>query len=228
MMKRFLVLMILAVTALPVFSQAGYVLSVDGNVWIENSSGNTEAAAGSVLEPGDMVITGSNSRAEVLLQNDESISIEPNSRFSLDEEKKEGFFKKVFKGLYNIIAGKFSDKEYSNAAVGTVGAIRGQEDAVLINFDLNQLEQEEFDELMTAIHPDPDKPYTESEIILLGPMLESFFQYAKAEKLYQEGIEAYPDSRLIYELLIDLYMNNESYKNASEIYNLLQEKAATL
>jgi tetratricopeptide (TPR) repeat protein len=220
-MKKWILLCILSFTVvLSVFCQSGYILSASGTVWIENGNGVSEALAGAILENGDIVITGRNGRADLVIDNDESITLEQNSRYALNGEKrqKKGFLKKAIHGIWKIVSRKFNDTEYSNAAVGTVGAIRGPADAVIKNFELTKAEERDLAGLLSMIHPDPESPYLESEIVLIGPILESFYQFATAETMYKQGIKTYPEQTLIYDMLIDLYMNNELYEEASDFY----------
>lgn len=233
----FLCTPIFFVTAQDESAEAAVLVSVTGTVQVAAGGENNESAAagdssglewtpaasGMLLQRGEAVRAGEDGSAVLLFSHGRKLVLHPNTIVTIsNDEEQGGGLKRILAKLFGSIKDKFADSEYTNAALGEVGAIRGEEDvAFLKDYPLSGVETKEMDEKKAAVVLSGDGGPT--DYILLGILFEAYEQYYSAESAYNQGLrmagfgaETADTRRLINELLIDLYVKNELYRQAQE------------
>ena len=218
--------------------EAVVLVSVNGTVEAAAGGGNKDggksgggpdlewspASSGMLLQWGDMVRAGEAGSAVLLFSDGRKLTLHPNTMVTVSEDEGQGGgLKRILAKLFSSIRNKFADSEYTNAALGEVGAIRGEDDiASLKDFPLSAAETNEMDEKKAAVVLTGDGGPT--DYILLGILFEEYGQYYSAESAYKQGLrmtgfaaESAETRQLIKELLIDLYVKNELYRQAREM-----------
>jgi hypothetical protein len=227
----------------PVEAEAGegdavVLVSVTGSVEVAAGGGKKDGgksgdgpglewgpvSSGTVLEWGNTVRAGENGSAVLLFSDGRKLTLHSNTMITVSEDEEQGGgLKRILAKLFSSIKNKFADSEYTSAALGEVGVIRGEEDnASLKDFPLSAAETNEMDEKKAAVVLTGDGGPT--DYILLGILFEEYGQYYSAESAYKQGLrmtgfaaESAETRQLIKELLIDLYVKNELYRQAREM-----------
>jgi hypothetical protein len=218
---------ILFVPAQDESAEAAVLVSVTGTVAVAGDGPALEwspASSGTLLQRGEAVRTGEDGSAVLLFSDGRKMTLHPNTMITVSKDEEQGGgLKRILAKLFASIRDKFADSEYTNAALGEVGAIRGEEDvASLKDYPLSGVETKEMDEKKAAVVLSGDGGPT--DYIFLGILFEEYDQNYSAESAYMEGLrmagfgaETEETSRLIKELLIDLYVKNELYRQAQKM-----------
>lgn len=199
------------------------ILEYSGAVFVQSSGSSISAETGFNLKPGDMVRTGEDGSALILLSGGTRLDLFSNSRLIIPESdsgrKTED---NLLSRLWLSIKGKFSDVEYTSAHAGSVGALRSNsEDEQIFNDELFPVQKEELLEIINSISKEGLPSITASQLTAL--VYEEFGQYDDAEKIYLFLINRNPGDLILYDMLIDLYLKIEFYGHASDLIELKSE-----
>ncbi len=198
------------------------ILEYSGSVTVESSGSPISAETGLNLKPGDMVTTGEDGAALILLSDGTRLDLFSNSRLIVPHgEAGREAEDNLLSRLWLSIKGKFSDVEYTSAHSGSVGALRtSREEEQIFNDDLSNVQKEELLEIINSISNEDLPSITASQLTAL--VYEEFGQYEDAEKIYLFLIEKNPGDLILYDMLIDLYLKIEFYGHASQLIELKQ------
>ncbi len=137
-LKGLFLLGLMMLVSVPALSQdwAGKVTEVEGQVKIVRSGGETAVKTGTVVMPGDAIVTGANSRVRIWFRDESVITLAPGSRFRVDSleyqpgTKRRSAFTLVSGKARAMISGWFSntpEQDYQIKALSTVAGVRGTE-----------------------------------------------------------------------------------------------------
>lgn len=199
------------------------MLESAGTVTVISSGQSAPGEKGLNLSPGDIVTTGDDGAALILLSDGSRIDLFSNSRLQLLESNNRSDKKSSLLGeLWQSIKGKFADASYSSAQAGGVGALRASGDKEeIINDELT-------DPLMDELQGDLDEIDLEelplsTSLLMKAILFELYGQYFDAEQIYLAMIESDPLEPLSYDMLADLYMKIDCYSHAKDIIELKKE-----
>ena len=123
-------------------NQIGIVKTMVGEVVIARSGGTIRAAPNLKLYEGDIVRTGANGKAGLILEDDTVISLGTNARFAIESfkfepsEKKLSLVARIFQGTVSFICGQIAklapNRVHIKTPYATVG-VRGTH--VLVRVD---------------------------------------------------------------------------------------------
>jgi tetratricopeptide (TPR) repeat protein len=199
------------------------VMDVKNQAEVERSEdgGWVAAEVGMDIRLGDRLRTGDDSRVVLLLANGTTMNIHENSAVSFSEDMGGGSasspgFGTFLHGMWQAIADKFIDTEYADVASGRIGAIRGTPedeevlDALLTGDDKTEL-QRQVDILNQQMGDEG------SRMLLMGILYEKYEQYASAEAAYKRAIEISPKEEILYDMLVDLYLEAGALARMKEV-----------
>ena len=135
MKARFIALMLPMVLALGVAvaaaQDAGQIKVSKGSAQIERAGKKLSANVGQVVQPGDVVITGSDGSVGITFRDNSLVSIGPDSvlaidRFVFDSTTHQGAFDSTLKqGTLAVVSGKLAKQSPEAMKVKTPAAILG-------------------------------------------------------------------------------------------------------
>ena len=222
---RSLICIVMLTLLIPVAALAenAVILESEGNVTVKSLGQSSSATTGLNLSPGDIITTGDDGTALILLSDGSRIDLFPNSRLQLVESQT-GLGKKssLLGELWQSIKEKFTDATYSSAQAGGVGALRafGDEEEI-INDELTDPLLEELEGNLVSI--DAEKLPENTSRLMKAILYEIYGQYFDAEKTYLSMVEADPQDPVTYDMLTDLYMKIDCFNHAKEIIELKLE-----
>jgi hypothetical protein len=126
------------VTHAAIQESAGIVKSMDGDVAIERNGQTIKAALNLPLLQGDIIQTGPNGKAGLILEDDTVISLGFNSKIALKSflfqpnEKQLSFIAKVFNGTITFISGQITKLAPREAKIETPYATIGSRGTQLL------------------------------------------------------------------------------------------------
>jgi len=213
-------LILLLLIPLSAMAEDAVILENSGSVYVQSTAGTFAAETGFNLNPGDMVTTGEDGSALILLSDGTSLDLFPNSRLVVpDSEAGDDTRDNLLARLWLSIKGKFSDVEYTSAHAGSVGALRSSdEEEQIFNDDLPGIQREELLEITGSISEEGLSAKTASQLTAL--VYEEYGQYKDAEEIYLFLIDRNPGDLIFYDMLIDLYFKIEFYGHASKLIEL--------
>jgi len=221
-----------------------FLFALPGTLWAEEaaiiaaSRGKVEvsrgespwgaAVPGAILHWGDSIRAGKDGRATIVLADERSVDIHEHTLLVLNKKDlttKKGLGKFI-SGLFSLVKNKFADTKYTNAALGEVGAVRGEaEEEELEDYPLSAKEEEELTAKREALQATQASSGATAEgNLLLGMLLEDYEQYRSAEKAYSRSMEL--DERIAgtaASFLIDLYVKNDLLAKAKNLQDQLTE-----
>jgi hypothetical protein len=133
MMVKLCAALALAAFPLTLWAEAGKVVFASGEVAVRTARGETKPAPiGTLLEPGDAVLTRATGRAQVRFTDGGQVSLVPNTEFRIDqyayagkEDGKEKSFFSLVKGGLRAITGAVGHANKSayklDAGVAVIG-----------------------------------------------------------------------------------------------------------
>lgn len=197
------------------FANGGVILESSGKVFLERFEVTTNVTMGVDLNRGDIITTGNDGSALIVLADGAKIDLFSNSMFVLPELNTVNKSSLLGK-LWDDIKIKFSDVEYSSAQSGTVGAIRSSTaEEVIFNETLSEDKTSELQETIDAINKEGLSENTTQQLQAI--VNEEYEQFLEAEKIYLELIDGNPNELFYYDMLIDLYLNIDFYNHAKTI-----------
>lgn len=197
------------------FANGGVIIESSGKVFLERFEVTTNATMGVDLNRGDIITTGNDGSALIVLSDGAKIDLFSNSMFVLPEVNTSNKNSLLGK-LWDDIRLKFSDVEYSSAQSGTVGAIRSStEEEVIFNETLSEDKTSELQETIDAINKEGLSENSTQQLQAI--VNEEYEQFLEAEKIYLELIDGNPNELFYYDMLIDLYLNIDFYNHAKTI-----------
>ncbi|MBB6480010.1 hypothetical protein [Spirochaeta isovalerica] len=219
-MRKAIVLILLALIAstTALTGENAVLLECRGRVQIISSGKSAPAMTGQNLETGDIISTGSDGTALILLADGAAIELLPDSRLQLENSRSDRDGKKssLLGELWKSIKSKFADAEYSSAQTGGVGALRGSDKKEeILNDYLTRNLLEEMEDKLKDLDDQDLTPYT--LLMMKALIYEIYGQYGDAESNYLSMIEIDPTEPLSYNLLVDLYMKIDCYNHAIEM-----------
>ncbi len=211
------ILMIAALSTVTAADEA-FVFSLKGEVKVENKTEERLLSPGEFIQSGDTVRTGPQSRVTLIFADDTQITLTGGKtltvRAKTGEEKNSDGKRGGLRGLWRRITGKSDDAEYA-ASLGTVGAVRGEEDIPLGDLVLYEDEKRELIEELEAVE---QQFQADGEKNLMKAIIyESFEQYVKADTHYSLALQSLEPSPYLYDLAIDFYLKAEQYERADEL-----------
>lgn len=131
-MKKLVLVLLFLVSGL--FGDIGTIMALKGKASVERLSGVVEAKTGMILLEGDSITTKANSRVQVVLKDNTTISIGADSAFSFEEFSQDGKNSKLsmrakrgfFRSVTGIIGKLAPDKFKVRTSTVTIG-IRGSD-----------------------------------------------------------------------------------------------------
>lgn len=218
--KKYMILILLVFVPFFVMAEDAMILEYSGAVTIQSGGNSVSAETGLILKPGDIVRTGEDGTALILLSSGTRLDLFSNSRLVLPQgEAGRETEDNLLSRLWLSIKGKFSDVEYTSAHAGRVGALRSSsEEEQIYNDDLSDIQKEELLEIINSISEEGLTSMTVSQLTAL--VYEEFGQYEYAEEIYLHLIDVNPSDLILYDMLIDLYLKIEFYGHASELITL--------
>lgn len=218
----FLLLLFFSVILLQ--AENAVLLESYGDVRISSSGQSVSAVTGQDLESGDVITTGDDGKALILLSDGTRIELVSNSRLELRKREQDHTGRKssLLGELWQSIKGKFADAEYSSAQAGGVGALRAfGDDEEIVNDELSLPLEEELEGNVQTIDDERLPRYT--SYMMKGILYELYGQFAEAESMYLSMVEVNPGDPVSYDMLIDLYMKIDCYNHAKEISAMKSE-----
>jgi hypothetical protein len=216
----------LALLALPGMlwaEEAAIIAASRGKVEISRGESPWGAAVpGAILHWGDRIRAGKGGRATIVLVDERSVDIHEHTLLVLNKKDfttKKGLGK-IISGLFGLVKNKFTDTKYTNAALGEVGAVRGEaEEEELEDYPLSAKEEEELTAKREAL--EESKAFSEptaGDYLLLGMLLEDYEQYRSAEKAYRSSMKQDElTAATAASFLIDLYVKNDLLAKAKNL-----------
>ncbi|MES0489879.1 MAG: hypothetical protein ABUK01_07815 [Leptospirales bacterium] len=190
-----------------------------GDVTIKSAKSSREVPVktGQSVYPGDTIKTGSNGRVVILLSNGNRLDIFSNSQVRIkdkNENSKESLVGKYWRKLKS----KFDDAEYTSNTTGRVGALRGKpgakqpppSDEELADSDKKALQ-------ISTKEIESEELSPKTSRLMKAVLFEEYGQYKSAEVIYIELIKEFPEDKVIYDMLIDLYINIDLADRANDI-----------
>lgn len=220
--KQFIIILLILIPFYS-FSNDAIILEKSGEVTIQNVVETYWAEIGNSLNIGDIISTGKESSAVILISDGTRIDLFSNSRFVLAKQKDlNSDENRLLSKLWQNVKNKFSDVEYSSAQTGSIGAIRGSiTDEVIFN---DKLSGEGSLELSDTINFITNQQLKEDTIWQLKAIIfEEYGQFIEAEKIYLMLLESNPTDLVLYDMLIDLYLEIDFYAHASNIIKLKED-----
>lgn len=199
------------------FSNGGVIIESSGKVFLERFEVISDATMGVDLIKGDIVSTGDDGSALIVLSDGAMIDLFSNSMFVLPELKDNNSNTTTLLGkIWEDIQIKFSDVEYSNAQSGTVGAIRSSTEEEIISNTI--LSDNKIEELQKTIDLLSSEGLSENTTLQLKAIIyEEYEQFEEAERIYLMLIDTNPNEFFYYNMLIDLYLKIDFYNHAKKI-----------
>jgi hypothetical protein len=222
-----IIAVLLLLVSLNLYSEDAIVVEARGLVETRKSGAESWLAVipGAKLSAGDEIRTGENGSALLLFSDSSRYDMFSNSRLTVTaaEIKKRAPF---LSRLWAAVTGKYDDTAYTSASAGGVGVLRGDglDNEFLQDFELGEEEQTALAELLEVF--DGFASEDSGSMLLSAIILESFEQYARAEQLYIQYLESRPEDSFGYDILVELYMENDLYSHAQQTLVLKAEYAA--
>lgn len=196
---------------------AAFVFSLRGDVTVESGGGaNGEEralAAGAFIAPGDIIRTRADSRVTLIFPDDTQVTLTGGKTLrvgNISEGEKKGGLRR----LWRRITGKADEAEYT-IALGTVGAVRGEESVSLGDLVLYEDEKQELNEALGAI--EEQFPSLGEQNLMKAVLYEEYEQYIKADTFYTLALETIGPDPFIYDLAVDFYLKAEQYEKAAAL-----------
>lgn len=216
----FILFLLLTLPAALWGEEAAIIAASRGTVEISRGETSWEPAApGLILHWGDRIRAGRGGRATIVLADERSVDIHEQTLLVLNKKdftKKKGLGK-IISGLFGLVKNKFADTKYTNAALGEVGAVRGEaEEEELEDYPLSAGEEEELTAKREALKESQASSGPKAGYyLLLGMLLEDYEQYRGAEKAYVTSMELDElTAATAASFLIDLYVKNDLFAKA--------------
>ncbi len=142
MIRNYIPVLFFILVSAGMYAQNADITYIDGYVDLKSRSGMQEAQEGDVIHNGDSIITGDDSYAELEQQNLSSITVKPNSIFTIQEREGLRGKETVFSATVGEISykfGKLLGKEPAIATPSMIAGIRGTELTVYAGEDGSSL-----------------------------------------------------------------------------------------
>lgn len=126
-----LLLLLIPLCAIAQTSNAGFVKSATGEVFIISSDKTMKAEANMKISQGDTIKTGGNSSAGLIFEDDSIISIGPNSELKIEHflfnpaAEELSFIAKIIQGTFSFISGQIAKLAPENVKLETPSATLG-------------------------------------------------------------------------------------------------------
>lgn len=130
--------LLFTILLLAVFAQSslatqsiGIIKSVDGEVFLSNSTTNLRAVPNMKLNMGDNIRTGPNSNVGLIFEDDTVVSLGSNSAMTIDEfifnpaEKELSFISRLIHGTFSFISGQIAKLAPEKVKIETPDATLG-------------------------------------------------------------------------------------------------------
>lgn len=221
---KLIIVVLVFVVPLYLHSEAALVVELTGDVEIKQTGTDSWQAVmpGAELSAGDEIRTGEGGSMVLLFSDSSRYDMFPNSRLTITArkiDKRPPFLSR----LWAAVKGKYADTAYTAASAGGVGALRssGLDNEILRDVDLGEEELAALAGSLESI--DGIASGNPGSVLLSAILFESFEQYARAERLYVRYLESRPGDSFGYDILIELYMENDLYAHAQKTLELKEE-----
>ncbi len=198
------------------------VLEVEGQAIVRpfNKDYTNYLEIGFELFNGDIITTEESSSVVLLFPDDTTILLRENNELAFNDIKSKTGIKKFLTGFWDIVTSKFLDSEQSVLDSNIVGSIRGssKNEIPLEDKILSSSEKDQLDEQLVFIKNNIDNKY--SNLFYKSMKLEEFGQNIQAEQSLLEAIDVDPENESSYNLLIDIYIQNNLLEKIENIKEL--------
>ncbi len=203
------------------------VLEVDGKALVRpfNKDYTNYLKIGIELFNGDTITTEKSSTVVLLFPDDTTILLRENNELTFNDIKSKSGITKFLKGFWDIVTSKFQDSEQSVLDSNLVGSIRGSSKSEILLEDkkLSSAEKDQLNDQLIFIENNIDNKY--SILFYKSVKLEEFGQQIRAEKSLLAAIDIDPENENSYNLLIDIYTQNNLLEKIEDIKELKTDKS---